>query len=238
MIVNNIYFNVIYRNRVAAFTDNSGVSDVIRTSDEPPISSGIGATAPYILKAGDLIVIKNIVGIIESAIIDTAEGEFVITYSVTDTEINDLGVPEVGDEVICIQANEDLEEYDIIGSTSYYQETGYQILEYPKIPFVCEWGVESQKGVYSNSYIIYNSKETEFVNCIALNKKKFDLYGTVLQDNSFIYNKLFVASSCYVIADCNDVSSFAKRAAPMDESISFEQINKIVRPTHRFTVIS
>lgn len=236
-MIQRLFWNVIYKGRVFEFTDNSGVSDVIIFSDEPTISSGIGATAPFILKAGDLIVVRNIVGIIESAIINTADGEFNVTYSTTDTILEDWGVPQVGDEVFCIQANTSLTDYDNILSGGYYAQTDYSLSTLPEIYVRTNYQSEAEKAVYSEFGIVYNTKTKDYVSLIGVDRNYYKLYGLGVTNGSFAFGKDVVSSYCHVITDRDDVDTYAKRLSPED-NLSFVQENKGVRQQLYFRVIA
>lgn len=96
---------------------------------------------------------------------------------------------------------------------------------------------QSEKAIYSNFGIVYNTKTKDYVSLVGVDRNYFKLYGLGVTNGSFEFGKDVISSPCHVLADCIDVDTYAKRLAP-EESLSFTQANKGVRQSLYFRVIA
>lgn len=231
-----LYFNTLYRSEIISFTDNSGLGDIVKCSYEPPISSGTGASAPYVLKAGDFVVIKNIVGIVSSSGWDLA-GNFDIVYTKVQNVLgNDFGDPEAGDEVIAIQYNDDLTDYDTQFTGSYYSVSDYTLVDKPSIDINCRRRVVTEHAYYGNSYISYNSETDEFVDVYGSNRYQYERLG-LTRNGQYQFERLLSQAPALIISDCAIPLAFSEKVV-FETGGQSNYINGRLRPSYSLRVIN
>jgi len=232
----SLYFNTLYRSPIIQFTDNSGIGDIIKCSYEPPISSGTGASAPFVLKAGDFVVIKNIVGIVSSSGWDLA-GNFDIVYTKVQNQLGfDYGDPEVGDEVIAIQYNDDLTDYDTLLTGSYYSVSDYTLVNQPSLDIACQRRLVTEHAYYGNSYISYNTETDEFVDVYTTNRFQYERLG-FSNNGQYQFQRLLSQAPALIIADCSAPLVFSEEVV-FDGQANVSYNNGRLMPSYSLRVIN
>lgn len=232
-----LYFNVLYRSKIDEFTDNSGIGDVVKGNIEPVLSSGTGATAPYVLKAGDLVVIKNIIGIVTSSGVDVVDGGFDIVYNKLQNVLGfDYGDPEIGDEVIAIQYNSNLTDYDYLLTGSYYSTSGYTLVNQPSLSVVCQRRIVTSHAHYGNSYISYNTETDEFVDVYTTNRFQYERLG-FSNNGQYQFQRLLSQSPALILADCANPVAFAEKVV-FDNEANVSYNNGRLTPSYSLRVIN
>jgi len=233
----SLYFNVLYRSKIDEFTDNSGTGDIVKGNIEPVLSSGTGATAPFVLKAGDFVVIKNIIGIVTSSGVDVVDGGFDIVYDKVQNALGlDYGIPEVGDEVIAIQYNDDLTDYDTLFTNSYYSTSGYTLVNQPSLDITCQRRLVTEHAYYGNSYISYNTETDEFVDVYTTNRFQYERLG-FSNNGQYQFQRLLSQAPALIIADCADPSSFSEKVV-FDSQANVSYNNGRLIPSYSLRVIN
>ena len=233
----SLYFNVLYRSKIDEFTDNSGTGDIVKGNIEPVLSSGTGATAPFVLKAEDFVVIKNIIGIVTSSGVDVVDGGFDIVYDKVQNALGlDYGIPEVGDEVIAIQYNDDLTDYDTLFTSSYYSTSGYTLVNQPSLDITCQRRLVTEHAYYGNSYISYNTETDEFVDVYTTNRFQYERLG-FSNNGQYQFQRLLSQAPALIIADCADPSSFSEKVV-FDSQANVSYNNGRLMPSYSLRVIN
>ena len=233
----SLYFNVLYRSKIDEFTDNSGLGDIVKGNIEPVLSSGTGATPPYVLKAGDFVVIKNIIGIVTSSGVDVVDGGFDIVYNKVQNVLGlDYGIPEVGDEVIAIQYHSNLTDYDYLLTGSYYSTSGYTLVNQPSIDVTCQRRIETAHAYYGNSYISYNTETDEFVDVYTTNRFQYERLG-LSNNGQYQFQRLLSQSPALILADCANPASFSEKVV-FEDSASVSYNNGRLTPSYSLRVIN
>jgi len=233
----SLYFNVLYRSKIDEFTDNSGTGDIVKGNIEPVLSSGTGATAPFVLKAEDFVVIKNIIGIVTSSGVDVVDGGFDIVYDKVQNALGlDYGIPEVGDEVIAIQYNDDLTDYDTLFTSSYYSTSGYTLVNQPSLDITCQRRLVTEHAYYGNSYISYNTETDEFVDVYTTNRFQYERLG-FSNNGQYQFQRLLSQAPALIIADCADPSSFSEKVV-FDNQANVSYNNGRLMPSYSLRVIN
>ena len=233
----SLYFNTLYRSDVYTFTDNGGFNDVVQCNDVPTLSSGFGFSSPYVLKAGDFIIIKNIIGIVTSAGINTGDAKFDITYTKVQNALGfDYGIPEVGDEVIAIQYNDNLTDYDTLFTGSYYSVSDYTLVSQPNLDITCQRRLVTEHAYYGNSYISYNTETDEFVDVYTTNRFQYERLG-FSNNGQYQFQRLLSQAPALIIADCADPSSFSEKVV-FDSQANVSYSNGRLMPSYSLRVIN
>lgn len=203
-IKKRLYFNSVYKSEITDFTwDNVAETEAtITCAYEPPISSGVGSTSPFILKAGDLAVVSNLVFTVVTAIINPVDGVFVIEATISDDVLHNRRDPIVGDLLYAVQANTDTSDYDNILSSGYYSVTDNVIVSEPYLDVFVDYTMQSENAYFGSHYTTYNSKQNFFVNIIGANKHNYQRLG-VGNLGSHQLNKILITSPQLVLSSCD-----------------------------------